>query len=115
MCDVLAVETRVPGTRIRAATALDAGVMPLMAALADEHGAGDPMARACKAYDELVAFGFMGASRWRAFLSGLRDAFALLASRRAVDWSVVPVAAPVEHEEWLEPLYASETSGASLN
>ncbi|HEX4458335.1 MAG TPA: hypothetical protein VIA18_10220 [Polyangia bacterium] len=115
VCDVLAVETRVPGTRIRAAVALGARVMPLLAALADEHGAGDPMARACAAYDELVAFGFVGALRWRAFLTGLRDAFALLASRRAVDWSVVPAAAPEAHEEWREPLYASEAGGAALN
>ena len=114
VCDVLAVETRVPGTRIRAAGALDGAVMPLMTALADEHGASDPMARARTAYDELVAFGFLGASRWRALLSGLRDAFALLASRRAVDWSVVPEPEP-EVAEWTEPLYASEASGAGAN
>ncbi len=114
VCDVLAVETRVPGTRIHAAGALDAGVMPLMTALADEHGAGDPMARAGAAYDELVAFGFLGATRWRALLSGLRDAFALLASRRAVDWSVV-AEAEADVEQWTQPLYASETSGSAVN
>ena len=46
------------------------------------------MARAEAAYEELRAFGFVGGVRWRALLSSLRDAFALLASRRDVDWSV---------------------------
>lgn len=114
VCDVLAVETRVPGTRVAAAGRLDQSVMPLLAALADEHGAGEPMARARAAYDELAAYGFMGATRWRGFLTSLRDSFALLASRRGVDWSVVPEAAPDE-DEWTQPLYASEGDGAALN
>jgi hypothetical protein len=114
VCDVLAVETRVPGTRMKAAGGLDESVLPLVGALADEHGAGEPMARVRTAYAELAAFGFVGATRWRALLAGLRDSFALLASRRAVDWSVVPEAAP-EVDEWAQPLYAAEASGAGLN
>jgi hypothetical protein len=50
------------------------------------------MARAVAAYEELQSFRFVGSQRWRAFLTSLRDAFALLSSRRNVDWSVVPEA-----------------------
>jgi len=44
--------------------------------------------RAEAAYEELRSFGFLGGLRWRALLSALRDAFALLSARREVDWSV---------------------------
>ncbi|MDB4964760.1 MAG: hypothetical protein JWN44_449 [Myxococcales bacterium] len=88
VCDVLSVEARVPGLAAHAVAPLSATVLPTLAALCDEHGAGEPMARAAAAYEELRSFRFVGALRWRAFLSSLRDAFALLSSRRSVDWSV---------------------------
>ncbi|HEY2743205.1 MAG TPA: hypothetical protein VGL86_01225 [Polyangia bacterium] len=87
-CDVLAVEARVPGLAAHAQHALDESVLRALRAMAEAHGAGEPMARAEAAYEELRGFGFVGGLRWRALLSSLRDAFALLASRRQVDWSV---------------------------
>jgi hypothetical protein len=90
LCDVLALEMRVPGATPRPAWELDGDVWPRLAAVADAHGAGDPFARARAAFRELRAFRFSGAGHWRALLGALRDAFALLASRRAVDWTVAP-------------------------
>jgi hypothetical protein len=57
--------------------------------MGEAYNAGEPMARAEAAYEELRGFGFVGGLRWRALLSSLRDAFALLAARREVDWSIV--------------------------
>jgi hypothetical protein len=88
LCDVLAVEARVPGLAAHAMTPLQPLVLPTLQALAAAHGAGEPMVRAASAYEELRSFRFLGALRWRALLSALRDAFALLASRRSVDWSI---------------------------
>jgi hypothetical protein len=100
LCDVLSVEARVPGLAAHATEPLAAGVLPTLRALAEEHGAGEAMARADAAYEELRAFRFLGAQRWRALLTALRDAFALLASRRTVDW---PIAAePAREEETTE-------------
>ena len=95
LCDVLAIEARVPGLSAHATTPLQPGVLATVTALAAAHGAGEPMARAAAAYAELRAFRFLGALRWRALLSSLRDAFALLSSRRRVDWSTPP---PAEEE-----------------
>jgi len=88
-CDVLAVEARVPGLAAHAQTALGAWVLPSLRAVGEAHGAGEPLARAEAAYEELRTFGFVGGLRWRALLSSLRDAFALLAARREIDWSIV--------------------------
>jgi hypothetical protein len=94
-CDVLAVEARVPGLAAHATEPLDGMVLPALCAMGEAHGAGEPMRRAEAAYEELRAFGFLGGLRWRALLTSLRDAFALLASRRDVDWSIEP---EPEHE-----------------
>ena len=56
--------------------------------IGEAHGAGEPMQRAEAAYEELRSFRFLGGLRWRALLSSLRDAFALLAARRDVDWTI---------------------------
>jgi hypothetical protein len=96
-CDVLAVEARVPGLAAHATEALPAMVLPTLRAVGEAHGAGEPMARAEAAYEELRSFGFLGGLRWRALLSSLRDAFALLSARREVDWTVVaPAPQPCE-------------------
>jgi len=97
-CDVLAVEARVPGLAAHATGALPAMVLPTLRALGEAHGAAEPMARAEAAYEELRSFGFLGGQRWRALLSSLRDAFALLASRREVDWTI-QAEAPRPREE----------------
>ena len=89
-CDVLAVEARVPGLAAHATAPLSPTVLPALRAIAEAHGAGEPMRRAEGAYEELRGFSFLGGQRWRALLSSLRDAFALLSSRREVDWSVEP-------------------------
>ena len=89
-CDVLAVEARVPGLAAHATEPLPPSVLPALGAIAEAHGAGEPLLRAEAAYEELRGFRFLGGQRWRALLSSLRDAFALLASRREVDWSIVP-------------------------
>jgi hypothetical protein len=99
-CDVLSVEARVPGLAAHATEPLADFVLPTLQAVADTHGAGEPLARAQAAYEELRAFRFLGAQRWRALMTSLRDAFALLASRRAVDWSVT---APSREEAAHEP------------
>lgn len=96
-CDVLAVEARVPGLAAHATAPLDDAVLPSLRAMAEAHGAGEPLARAEAAYHELRAFRFLGAQRWRALMTALRDAFALLSSRRSVDWSVTaPAPQPAE-------------------
>jgi hypothetical protein len=87
-CDLLAVEARVPGLAAHATAPLPSMVLPTLRALGEAHGASEPMARAEAAYEELRSFGFLGGQRWRALLSSLRDAFALLASRRDVDWTI---------------------------
>ena len=87
-CDVLAVEARVPGLAAHATEPLPTMVLATLRAIGEAHGARDPMMRAEAAYEELRSFGFLGGQRWRALLSSLRDAFALLSSRRDVDWSV---------------------------
>jgi hypothetical protein len=97
-CDVLAVEARVPGLAAHATGPLPETVLPTLRALAEAHGAGEPMTRAEAAYEELRGFGFLGGLRWRALLSSLRDAFALLASRRQVDWTMA-APAPRAREE----------------
>jgi hypothetical protein len=89
-CDVLAVEARVPGLAAHAGRPLEEWVLPALRAIGERHGAGEPLVRAEAAYEELRRFGFVGALRWRALLSSLRDAFALLSARREVDWSVEP-------------------------
>jgi hypothetical protein len=89
-CDVLSVEARVPGLAAHAQEPLDGFVLPALRAMGETHGAGEPLVRAEAAYEELRAFRFLGAQRWRALMTALRDAFALLASRRDVDWSVKP-------------------------
>jgi hypothetical protein len=91
-CDVLAVEARVPGLAAHATAPLPGTVLPALRAIAEAHGAGEPLARAEAAYEELRSFGFLGGQRWRALLSSLRDGFALLSSRRDLDWSVEPEA-----------------------
>jgi hypothetical protein len=111
-CDVLAVEARVPGLAAHATEPLPPTVLRELAAIAGEHGAGEPMARAEAAYEELRSFGFLGGQRWRALLSALRDAFALLASRRNVDWSVEAEAAPEADEQ---PILRLVESSAPLN
>jgi hypothetical protein len=98
VCDVLAVAVRVPGAPPQPTAPLDERLLPRLRALAEAHGAGEPMARAEAAYEELRAFHFHGAVRWRALLASLRDAFALLASRRAVDWSAGDAALELEDE-----------------
>lgn len=110
LCDVLAVEARVPGLAAHATTPLAPSVWPALTALAQAHGAGDPMARAVAAYDELSGFRFLGGGRWRALLTSLRDAFALLASRRAVDWSVA-----IEAERDEQPILRLVEPGVPLN
>jgi hypothetical protein len=89
LCDVLSVEARVPGLAAHATVALPPAVLPALAALCKGQGAEEPMARAVAAYEELQSFRFVGSQRWRAFLTSLRDAFALLSSRRSIDWSAV--------------------------
>ena len=81
-CDLLAVEARVPGLAAHATAPLPPTALPALRALAEAHGAGEPMQRAEAAYEELRGFRFLGGQRWRALLCSLRDAFALLASRR---------------------------------
>jgi hypothetical protein len=110
-CDVLAVEARVPGLAAHAQEPLAAEVLAQLRAIADEHGAGEPMARAEAAYEELRTFGFLGGQRWRALLSALRDAFALLAARRSVDWSI-EAEAPESIEQ---PILRLVESSAPLN
>ena len=87
-CDVLAVEARVPGLAAHATEPLASWVLPALTAIGEAHGAGEPMQRAEAAYEELRSFRFLGGLRWRALLSALRDAFALLAARRNVDWTI---------------------------
>jgi hypothetical protein len=111
-CDVLSVEARVPGLAAHATEPLAATVLPALCAIADEHGAGEPLARAEAAYEELRTFGFLGGQRWRALLSALRDGFALLAARRSVDWSVEAEAPAVEDEQ---PILRLVESSAPLN
>ncbi|MGZ3428802.1 MAG: hypothetical protein ACXVCV_19245 [Polyangia bacterium] len=111
-CDVLAVEARVPGLAAHATEALPPTVLPQLCAIAGEHGAGEPMARAEAAYEELRSFGFLGGQRWRALLSALRDAFALLAARRTVDWTIEAEAAPAVDEQ---PILRLVESSAPLN
>jgi hypothetical protein len=116
-CDVLAVEARVPGLSAHAHGPLGDSVLPTLRAMAEAHGAGAPMARAEAAYEELRSFGFVGGLRWRALLAALRDGFALLSSRRDVDWSVESVTpADVEPERPADAPYLRviETN-ASLN
>ncbi len=110
-CDVLAVEARVPGLAAHATEPLAATVLPALRALAAAHGAGEPLARAQAAYEELGAFGFLGGQRWRALLSALRDAFALLAARRDVDWTIGP--GPEGARE--QPILRLVPPSASLN
>lgn len=110
LCDVLAVEARVPGLSAHATTTLSATVWPTLQALAAQGGAAEPMARAAAAYDELRGFGFLGALRWRSLLIALRDAFALVSSQRAVDWSVV-----AEVPELPAPILRSPEPSAHLN
>ena len=111
-CDVLAVEARVPGLAAHATEPLPKAVLPELRAIADEHGAGEPMARADAAYEELRSFGFLGAQRWRALLSSLRDSFALLAARRNVDWTIEAEAPPVADEQ---PILRLVEPSAPLN
>jgi hypothetical protein len=110
LCDVLAVEARVPGLAAHATEPLPQSVWPQLLALAEAHGAGDPMARAATAYEELQQFRFLGGMRWRVMLTALRDAFALLSSRRAVDWSV-----PVESGRDEPPILRLVEPTAPLN
>lgn len=95
VCDVLAVEARVPGLSAHATAPLGPGVLDTVAALGAAHGAGEPMARAQAAYAELAACRFLGALRWRALLVALRDAFARLAARGHVDWRMGEPGRPV--------------------
>jgi hypothetical protein len=104
-CDVLAVEARVPGLAAHATAPLAASVLPALRALAEAHAAGEPMARAESAYAELRGFRFLGGQRWRAFLSALRDAFALLSARRSVDWGIVADAPAIDEEAPIVRLY----------
>jgi hypothetical protein len=93
-CDVLAVEARVPGLAAHATEPLASWVLPALSAIGEAHGAGEPMQRAEASYEELRSFRFLGGLRWRALLSSLRDAFALLAARRDVDWTIEAEAEP---------------------
>lgn len=82
LCDVLAVEARVPGLAAHATAPLPPSAWRALEALAAANDAAEPLARGRAAYEELRAFGFLGALRWRAFLSALRDTFARLAAAR---------------------------------
>ena len=116
VCDALAVEARVPGSPPQPAGPIDPAVLPLLRTLAEAHGAGEPMARAEADYEELRAFRFHGATRWRAFLSSLRDTFALLASRREVDWGAAELPPlPVVEDVPTTPYLRVVDSGAILN
>jgi hypothetical protein len=110
-CDVLAVEARVPGLAAHATEPLASWVLPALTAIAEAHGAGEPMQRAEAAYEELRGFRFLGGLRWRALLSSLRDAFALLAARREVDWTIEAEAEP----EIEQPILRLVEPSAPLN
>jgi hypothetical protein len=115
LCDVISVEARVPGLAPHAPDDDLGDTLDWLRAFGDEHGAGEPFARAASAYHELRDFRFLGGARWRALASSLRDGFALLSMQSDVDWDLEVEAhrgdaIPVEH---VAPLSLVEP--ASLN
>ena len=83
-----------PGLAAHATEPLPATVLPMLRAIAEQNGAGEPMVRAAAAYQELRDFRFLGGQRWRALLLALRDTFALLAARPSVDWAIAAARPP---------------------